>query len=106
MLRALLRFVGLVCLAGGFATLVVDGTRSIAGSSLSFTRFGDTLAWVAPKNYEAIEPAVEKFHPLLWNSVLARMFDIPTWTVLGLLGLGLIFLGRPRAQRIGFSSRP
>lgn len=106
MLRGLLRFVGLLCLAGGFATLVVDGTRSIAGNDLLFTRLGDTVAAVAPKKYEAIEPVAEKAHPMLWNSILARVFNIPTWTVFGVLGLVLIFLGRPRAPGIGFSSRP
>lgn len=102
MLRSLLRFFGLVCLAGGFAALVVDGTRSIAGNSLSFTRLGGTVAWIAPKKYDAIE----QLHPLLWNQIVVRILDVPTWAVFSLFGLLLIYLGRPPAARIGFSSRP
>ena len=33
MIRFLLRFIGLICLAAGFILLIYDGTKSIAGNS-------------------------------------------------------------------------
>ena len=37
MIRFLLRFIGLICLAGGFILLIYDGTKSIAGNKLFLT---------------------------------------------------------------------
>lgn len=105
-MRALLRFFALVSLAGGFAAVVVDGTRSIAANSLVFMHLSDTLAWLTPQRYEVLEPSADKAHPLLLSPLLVHLFDVPTWVVFSILGLLLVYLGRPRAPRIGFSSRP
>ena len=37
MIRFLLRFIGLICLAGGFILLIYDGTKSIAGNTIFLT---------------------------------------------------------------------
>ena len=37
MIRFLLRFVGLLCLAAAFILVIYDGTKSIAGNAMSLT---------------------------------------------------------------------
>ena len=37
MIRFLLRFIGMICLAGGFILLIYDGTKSIAGNMIFLT---------------------------------------------------------------------
>jgi MYXO-CTERM domain-containing protein len=37
-------------------------------------------------------------HPLVWDMGLARVLQLPTWGVLGLLGLALGYLGRRRRE--------
>ena len=106
MLRLLVRFVGLLLLAGGVAALVADGTRSIAASSLVQTAFGQAVKWVAPQKYELIRPAADHLSPYVWDPVLVHVLAAPVWAVLGALGLLLIYVGRPPAPKIGFSSRP
>lgn len=106
MLRFLVRFAGLLLLAGGFAALIVDGTRSIAADAIVQTPLGETIHYLLPSKFDLIEPAVRRLHPLLWDPVLLHLFQAPTWAILAISGLGLIYLARPRAPPIGFSSRP
>jgi uncharacterized protein (TIGR03382 family) len=35
-------------------------------------------------------------HPLVWDLGLAKVLRLPTWGVLGLLGVGFAWLGRRR----------
>ncbi len=106
MLRFLVRFAGLLLLAGGFAALIVDGTRSIAAGSIEQARLGQTIQYIVPAKFELIEPAVRRLHPLLWDPVLVHLFMVPTWGILSFCGLLLLYLARQPAQKIGFSSRP
>lgn len=107
MLRFLVRVIGLVILAGGFAALLVDGTRSIAASTLSLTRFGDLCLHFFPKAFPQLQLAVERnIHPLVWDPFLRGFFMIPAWIVLIALGLLLIWLASRRRASIGHSSRP
>jgi hypothetical protein len=106
MLRFLVRFAGLLLLAGGFAALIVDGTRSIAAGSIQQSLLGQTIQYIAPAKFDLIEPAVRRLHPLLWDPVLTHLFQVPTWGILALCGLVLLYLARPSAPKIGFSSRP
>lgn len=41
MIRAILRFIGLLLLAGGFIFLIYDGARSIADQALRLTKLGE-----------------------------------------------------------------
>ena len=43
MLRFLLRALALLALAAGFAAIIIDGTRSIAGAELSLTPVSDLI---------------------------------------------------------------
>ncbi|MDB5572236.1 MAG: hypothetical protein JWN93_3419 [Hyphomicrobiales bacterium] len=107
MFRFLVRTIGLLALAAGFASLVIDGTKSIAASSLLVTAFGETCFKLFPRTFPGLQPLIEQnVHPLLWDPFLLSVLLLPTWLVMGLLGLLLLWLAQPRAAAIGFSSRP
>lgn len=108
MLRFLVRTFGLILLAAGFAALIIDGTRSIAASSMTMARFGDLCNYLFPKLFPFLQPAVERnLHPLLWDPVLRGFFLAPSWLVLTVFGLLLIWMAKRRQRvTVGYSSRP
>jgi hypothetical protein len=103
MFRFVARFVGLILIASGFVGLVIDGTRSIANSALSFTPLGEVAFRLFPASFPLIEPAVTRhLHPLLWDPVLLNLFLVPA-SVLGfVLGALLLWLGRKPEEPIGY----
>ena len=107
MFRLLLRTIGVLLLAAGCAMLIIDGTRSIAGSSLQMTPLGETCFKLFPTTFPLLQPAIERqIHPLLWDPFLLGFFLLPTWLVLTLFGLLFFWVARRRAAAIGYYSRP
>jgi hypothetical protein len=105
MFRLLLRTIGLFLLAGAFAALVIDGTRSIAGGALSLTSFEAMLGWIAPDKVGGLKPAIQHISAFLWDPVAVHLLLLPTWVVLGTLGALIMLVTRRRQAKIGFSSR-
>jgi hypothetical protein len=103
MFRLLARIAGFLVLAAGFAALVIDGTRSIAGHEIILTPFGDLLRTRLPALQQAI---VQNIHPLLWDPVTTGLLRLPVWLVLAAAGGLLLWVARRRAPAIGYSSRP
>ena len=97
---------GLILLAASFAALVIDGTRSIAASSLNITNFGNTATYLFPKTFPSLKPAVEQIHPVLWDPFLVALFILPTFLILAVLGLLLIWMARRRRVTVGYTGRP
>ena len=104
-MRFLFRLVGLVLLAGAFAALLVDGTRSVAAGSLAVLPFGRTLMTISPDGFQKLRMVVEAKLPVLWDPVLVTMFLMPTWVVFGVVGLVLLATTRARPPTIGYSRR-
>ncbi len=106
MLRAFIRFLGLMLLAAGFAALVVDGARSIASNAIVLTSLGETIAQLSPSKLPLLQAAIEsRFGPWAWTHAAAAVLALPAWFVAGGLG-ALIFLAtRRRAIPVGYSSR-
>jgi hypothetical protein len=102
MFRFLVRVVGLLVLAAGFASLVIDGTKSIAGSELSLTPFSALLGARVPSLQQAV---VRNIHPLLWDPVMTTFLRLPVWLVLAATGLMLLRLARRKAPAVGYSTR-
>jgi hypothetical protein len=97
MIRFLTRTMALLLLAAGFAALVVDGVRSISGSRIVVTAFGETVFRIFPFSFPKLQPAVEqRLHPIVWDPFLLSFFVTPTWLILGFLGLLLFWLTRRR----------
>ena len=104
-MRLLFRFVGLLLLAGAFTALVIDGTRSVAAGGGSLMPPGRTLTTLSPQAFQKLRVFCESKLPVLWDPVLVTTFLLPTWVVLGVLGLILVALTRRRRPTIGHSRR-
>jgi hypothetical protein len=103
MLRFLARATGLLLLAAGFVGLVIDATRSIANSRVSFTPLGELAFTLFPKSFPILEPAVTRHvHPFLWDPILLNFFLLPASVVGFALGAILLWLGQKPAEPIGY----
>ena len=103
MIRGFFRLVGLLLLAGGFIFMVYDGARWVADQSLSFTRFGQFWNDMNQASQAAFRVWVESKAPWLWTSVVKVVLDQPVFAVLGVIGIVLMILFRPRKPLIGYS---
>ena len=84
MFRVLLRLAGLVSLAGAFAALVIDGTRSLAGGRIHFTALSELLG----SRMGMLERSSLSLHPVLWD-ITSAISHAPTWLAFGVIGLCL-----------------
>lgn len=103
MIRFLTRLTGFLVLAAGFAAMVVDGTRSIAGHAILLTPASQLLQARLPALQQAITRGL---HPLLWDPLATGLLATPIWIILAVAGGLLIWLARRPRPMIGYSSRP
>jgi hypothetical protein len=103
MIRGFFRLVGLLLLAGGFIFMVYDGARFVADNALRFTRFGQFWNDVHQSSQQAFRVWVDGISPWLWNSVFRILLDQPAFAVMGVVGILLMLLFRPRKPLIGYS---
>ncbi len=103
MIRGFFRLVGLLLLAGGFIFMVYDGARWVADQSLRFTQFGQFWNDINQASQAAFRTWVESKSPWLWTSVVRVVLEQPVFAVLGVLGILLMILFRPRKPLIGYS---
>jgi hypothetical protein len=101
MFRFLLRVLAVVVLAAGFASLIVDGTRSIAGAELSVTPMSAVLG----SRLQLVEQVVKNIHPLLWDPVVVGLMRVPAWVGFCVAGLLILRLGRRREQFLRLTSQ-
>ena len=100
----LARTLALWLIAGALVALVIDGTKTIASSSLTVTSLG--LAWftISPATLLAAQEFVQRrieavIGHWLWDPLIQWILLLPTWAVLGAVGGGLAYLGRRRRLR-------
>uniref|UniRef100_Q07GU6 Uncharacterized protein n=1 Tax=Rhodopseudomonas palustris (strain BisA53) TaxID=316055 RepID=Q07GU6_RHOP5 len=103
MIRGFFRLIGLLLLTGGFIFLVYDGARSVADNSLRLTRLGEFWNDVHQASQLSFRTLVEDAAPWLWTSVVRVVLNQPTFAILGILGLLLMLLFRPRKPLIGYA---
>jgi hypothetical protein len=103
MIRGFFRLVGLLLLAGGFIFMVYDGARWVADQTLRFTRFGQFWNDIHQSSQQAFRASVEGISPWLWTSVVKVILDQPVFAVMGVLGILLMLVFRPRKPLIGYS---
>jgi hypothetical protein len=103
MIRGFFRLVGLLLLAGGFIFMVYDGARWVADQTLRFTPAEDFWNNVHQSSLQAFRTWLESTAPWLWTNVVKVILDQPVFAVLGVLGLLLMLLFRPRKPLIGYS---
>jgi uncharacterized membrane protein YraQ (UPF0718 family) len=102
-MRFILRFIGLLLLAGAFVALIIDGTKSIAAGKLVPTTFEQTWDNIHQESKPALKAFLDRrVGPWLWNSGVQVVLSLPTWLVLGVFGTVLVLVGRRKAPLIGY----
>jgi hypothetical protein len=103
MIRFLLRFIGLICLAAGFILLIYDGTKSIAGNRLFLTSVRTLWEQINAGSLARIEPTIQSYvGGYLWDPLMVTILAAPSWGLLGVLGIFFLFLGRKKKPLIGY----
>jgi hypothetical protein len=105
MIRLTFRFLGILVLAAAFAALIIDGTKSIASSTITYTPAAETAQQIFPEKYKLLQPTLEHIHPLVWNPVATDILRLPIWIIIASFGLICLALGRRPRPKIGYSSR-
>jgi hypothetical protein len=106
MFRLIFRLIGFLAAAAAFASLVVDGTQSIAEGAITLTMLSQTLTEFFPRQFPLLQGGVEHtIHPFLWDPVLVHVLALPTWLVVGVCGLLLLAMTRKPAEKIGQLNR-
>src|SRR3954467_2950047 len=100
MIRGFFRLIGLLLLAGGFVFMVYDGARWVADQNLRFTRFGEFWSDIHQSSQQSLRALVEGVAPWLWTSVVKLILDQPVFAVMGVLGILLMLVFRPRKPLI------
>src|ERR1700751_2808915 len=100
MIRGFFRLIGLLLLAGGVVFMVYDGARWVADPAPRFTRFGQFWNDINQASQQAFRTWVESKAPWLWSSIVRLVLDQPVFAVLGVVGILLMLLFRPRKPMI------
>jgi len=104
MIRFLIRFLGLILLAAAFILVIYDGTKSIAANSISITTVQALWALVHPSSLARLKPLIVPYaNGLLWDPVTVSVLAAPAWSLLGVAGILLLFLGRKKKPLIGYA---
>lgn len=102
MIRGFFRLIGLLFLTGGFIFLVYDGARSVADSTLQLTKLGDFWNDVHQASQQSFRDWIAEAAPWL-TDIVKLLLAQPTFAVLGVTGLLLMLLARPRKPLIGYA---
>jgi hypothetical protein len=104
MIRFLLRFIGLILLAAAFILVIYDGTKSIAGNSLSLTTVQALWELMHPASLARLKPLISPYAGgLLWDPVMVSILAAPAWSLIGVAGIVLLVLGRKKKPLIGYA---
>ena len=104
MIRFLFRFIGLLFLAAAFILVVYDGTKSIAGNGLSLTTVQALWGLLHASSLAKLKPLLLPYAGgLLWDPVAVTFLAAPAWSVLGVVGILLLLIGRKKKPLIGYA---
>jgi hypothetical protein len=100
-MRLLLRIVGTLLIACAVILIIIDGTKSLAASSLVLTPLEATWTQINPQSLATVKDflGTRLFGALLEASV-NFVLGLPGWAVLGVPGILLAWAGRSRRTRI------
>jgi hypothetical protein len=104
MIRFLLRFLGLLCLAAAFILLIYDGTKSIAANDLFLTSVRTLWELINAGSLAKLKPLLTPYAGgLLWDPAMVAILAAPAWSLLGAFGIVFILLGRRKKPLIGYA---
>lgn len=100
MIRFIVRLIGILFLSMALILLVLDGSKTIAASELVLTSMGETWFNLDIGSLNLSQALIQRYvHPFLWDPVILWILGVPGWVVLGLPGLLLTFLARPKTKQ-------
>jgi hypothetical protein len=102
MIRLFFRFLGFILLAGGFAALIVDGTRSLAGGELAVTPLSKSALELFPAKFQSFQASVEQSFPHLWDPVIVTLLLVPLSLALTVCGVLLIALSQRQRRSLDY----
>ncbi len=106
MLRTLSRMIGYALLAGAFIAIVVDGTRSIAASSLVLTPVQSFVERLSATVLPALRQSLLQLHAALWDPVAVTLLKTPLAAALLVIGVLFVALAAGgREPSVGVLSR-
>jgi len=104
MIRFLLRFIGLICLAAAFILVIYDGTKSIAANKLFLTSARTLWELINAGSLAKLKPLLEPYAGgILWDPLMVYILEVPSWSLLGGFGILLLLLGRRKKPLIGYA---
>lgn len=104
MIRFLLRFLGLICLAGAFILAIYDGTKSIAANRVFLTSVRTVWELINANSLMQAKPLISRYAGgVLWDPGMVAILNAPAFTLLGCLGIVLLMLGRRKKPLIGYA---
>jgi peptidoglycan/LPS O-acetylase OafA/YrhL len=104
MIRFVLRFFGLLCLAAAFILVIYDGTKSIAANRFYFTTARTLWELLNPASLAQLRPLLTPYlHGMLWDPGVVTVLAWPAWSLLGCFGIVFILLGRKKKPLIGYA---
>jgi hypothetical protein len=103
MIRFLLRFIGLLLLATAFVFFVYDGTKSIANQQIIYMKLAEVWAIIDQNSLSHVQDWLKQRAMWAWDPYMEKVFDLPTWVVLGVVAMILILLGRKKKPLIGYA---
>jgi hypothetical protein len=100
-MRLLLRVLGTWLLGIAVILLIIDGTRSLAASTLVMTSLGDTWTSIHPESLAEVRAFfATRFVGPVVDPAVAAVLGLPGWIVLGVPGAFIAWLGRTRRARV------
>ncbi|MCL2713074.1 MAG: hypothetical protein FWD68_00345 [Alphaproteobacteria bacterium] len=103
MIRGFFRLIGLLLLAGAFIFVVYDGVHWVVDQNFHLTRFGQFWLTIHEPSETAFRHWVEARSPWLWTTVVQEVLRQAVFIILGVPGIILMILFRPRRPLIGYA---
>lgn len=100
-MRTIFRILGTWLLAVALILLIIDGTKSLAASSLVITSVSQLWLLLHAPSFEASSNWLAGLADgLVLNALQQNLLNWPAWAVLGVPGIILALAGKTRATRI------
>ena len=103
MIRFLLRFIGLCILAMAFVLFVYDGTKSIANQHVVYAKLVEVWAMVDQSSLTQAQAWLKQKAAWAWDPYMLAVLDLPAWSVLAIIAMILIVLGRKKKPLVGYA---
>ena len=90
-------------MATAFVLFVYDGEKTIVNQHLSFLKVSEAWAIVDQNSLNRVQDWVRQKASWAWDPYLQKVFELPSWIVLGIIAMILIVLGRKKKPLIGYA---